>query len=308
MEVKTTKDGSVYKFIHSDFSETAIKDVGGCSGLGSEASEKYSVFASCSYGCKMNCKFCMLSTKGCKYQRIEPWTIEENLSHAISYATTYRRAITKKKVKLAWMGMGEPLAEIGSLCCVTSSILRSVLKDHQKATGLDCVDVGTSFPDYDFKNMPEYLLDMLVKEVQTIPEVQNEQDRTRPLVRLFISLGSLNEETRCFLMGKHGSRFQERLDRLRGSWKVPNSLICHLLLFEGINDSPEEIEQLMRFFTERPDLELRLLRYNQCSGSPFTESQRFDEVSELFLKELPRVKVQTSPGSEVMAACGQFLV
>ena len=299
MEIKSTQDQTVYKCIHDDHSETAIKDVGGCSGLSADASKKYSIFASCSYGCKLACKFCMLHTKGCKYQMLTPTAVETNIYSAVHHVAKLRPSITQKNVKLAWMGMGESSYEYDVLFR-SGAILQRILTNGY-ASGIDCIDIGTAFPSQRdilvYYAMWTYLHEELEKR---------QLSGRDPLVRFFISWGSANSSVRNFLMGS--GTITQRIDKLRQYITTPGSLICHLVLLNEVNDSPEEIDAILRYFSNRPDLELRLLRYNQCSGSPFEESSRFDEIAASFLKRLPRVKVQTSPGSEIMAACGQFLL
>ena len=57
-----------------------------------------------------------------------------------------------------------------------------------------------------------------------------------------------------------------------------------------------------------PDKELRVLRYNFCNKSPFREMDSIDLAVTQIAASHARLKVQTSAGKEVAAACGQFLV
>jgi adenine C2-methylase RlmN of 23S rRNA A2503 and tRNA A37 len=305
-EIHQTRDGTVFKIVHPDGSETAIKDVSGCGGLGEDARNKYSVFASCSRGCKLSCKFCMLHTKGVKYERLTSAQVLGNLKRSLAYVAEKRPSIREKGIKLSWMGMGEAMKDPRLLLEVSISFLAWALNEGY-ATGIDCLDIGTAFHTPDEKRYT-YVQKQLSSDLFTLV---NTPERDRPYVRYFISVGAIDDETRHFLIGS--GDFTENVDYLRkmsrhNVWAVPGTLICHLLLLKGVNDSPAQLMALDEFFRKRPDLQLRLLRYNQCDGSPFEESPVFDLVAERFLRELPDVKIQTSPGSEVMAACGQFLV
>lgn len=314
MEIKKTTDGSVYKFIHADSSETAIKDVGGCSGLGPDASAKYSVFASCSYGCVKQCKFCMLHTKGTSYRRIPPINVMSNIYHATSYAVTERPSLKKKKIKLSWMGMGEPFLEIGPMLFSSKKFIEYALRQ-KLASGFDCIDIGTSLPFIKgYKNLYQDIIGLLHLDLRSSwalhdLEGSDLSTRERPLIRVFASIGSFDDDRRTELMGS--GNFDTRLTRLNYALKtqnIHNAVICHLVLLDGVNDDDAEVERVVTYFKNHPEIELRLLRYNHCSGSPYVESERFEEISNVFLGELKKVKVQMSPGSEVMAACGQFLV
>ena len=56
-----------------------------------------------------------------------------------------------------------------------------------------------------------------------------------------------------------------------------------------------------------PYSELRILRYNECDNSPYKESDKFDYIVKYFHDNLSKVKYQISAGSEIKAACGQFI-
>ena len=56
------------------------------------------------------------------------------------------------------------------------------------------------------------------------------------------------------------------------------------------------------------DNELRILRYNYCIKSLYKESDKFINQIRKLSDNLNFIKVQVSPGTEVSAACGQFIV
>ena len=96
------------------------------------------------------------------------------------------------------------------------------------------------------------------------------------------------------------------------------NVICHQIFLEGINDDNYTIGCLKEWMNEVP-FELRILRYNKCTGSersskshsensPFTESSKFDSIVQELNTSISRIKYQISPGSEIKAACGQFIL
>jgi adenine C2-methylase RlmN of 23S rRNA A2503 and tRNA A37 len=81
------------------------------------------------------------------------------------------------------------------------------------------------------------------------------------------------------------------------------------LFIEGLNDSIEEITELKKLMkSSLQDKELRILRYNFCDKSQYKESKNIKEIIKELLSVSNNIKVQISPGSEVKAACGQFIV
>lgn len=95
------------------------------------------------------------------------------------------------------------------------------------------------------------------------------------------------------------------------------NVIYHYLFLDGINDSHDEVGDLINFFLSvspdynviRDSKQLRILRYNKCDKSRYTESKSFSQIIERLNIQIPeKLKVQVSPGSEISAACGQFLM
>ncbi len=82
------------------------------------------------------------------------------------------------------------------------------------------------------------------------------------------------------------------------------------MFIDGFNDTPKEIaalKDLIRNY-DLQNYELRILRYNTCEVSTYIhESDNFKDIIKQLMEVHPHVKVQVSAGSEVKAACGQFL-
>jgi adenine C2-methylase RlmN of 23S rRNA A2503 and tRNA A37 len=130
----------------------------------------------------------------------------------------------------------------------------------------------------------------------------------RSIVRIFYSLHKVMNREMIIPGGMPGAPISnlEELDQF-SKW-YGNDIILHHMFIEGINDDESELEQIKLLLTNViPGAELRILRFNECKGSSYKESSRFDELVKLCAKNLPKVKYQISAGSEIKAACGQFL-
>jgi adenine C2-methylase RlmN of 23S rRNA A2503 and tRNA A37 len=88
--------------------------------------------------------------------------------------------------------------------------------------------------------------------------------------------------------------------------KFKLDVIFHTFFLEGINDSMRNVDALAGL-AMLGDIEFRLLRYNRCPGSPYKESQKIEQIIDFLSKSDILFKYQQSPGSEVLAACGQFI-
>jgi adenine C2-methylase RlmN of 23S rRNA A2503 and tRNA A37 len=133
-------------------------------------------------------------------------------------------------------------------------------------------------------------------------------DNQRSRLRLFYSLHSAIQEERNILI-PNAIPLSTATIELDNFYKQSGcNIIFHHMFMEGQNDSDRSIDALLEFMSTRKQHELRILRYNSCYYTPFGESKRFDEIVARISKEIPRLKIQISVGTEVAAACGQFIV
>jgi len=319
MDIFRTIDGQVTKVVHDDKTETAIKanrsmdgHVGRDGRVDTTEQDrgKYSVVISNSLGCRMRCQFCHLTMKGARYSRIGFDRICDNVIEAVEIAATRDLSLADRYVKLCWMGMGEDaIARPGELVDITVRIA-STLIERGLAIGIDGVDLGTVMPRRVGAGWDEWFgwLDRRLDDFPANPQMATRADG-RSRFRLFYSLHSATQQTRDRLI-PGAMPLDNSLPRLvRFADDNGINLVFHMLLWSGINDTDEELSQLERIIDQYglAHHELRLLRFNDCTLSSLQESPRFEEVAARMARIMP-VKVQRSPGNEVKAACGQFIV
>lgn len=338
-DVLYSDDLTVTKIVHDDNSETAIKTVSSCDTeinddgefvLNESDRNKYSIFVSDSAGCYMACKFCYLTLKEMKFGKLTSDNIVSNIKEAIltrtmTYPEIDLEPIHQKFVKLCWMGMGDAFIKTKRAKDATIEMLDFIM-EHGYAKGLDGVDMSTVVPkvkdlDETFAHLHE--LDELLRKYDLNPhndvlvhrskEYSNTPSKypARSRFRLFYSLHSAIQETRNELI-PNAMSIEEALPALIDySKNNKHNLIIHHMFIDGFNDSEEEVEALIRLIKAYGlyNYELRILRYNTCEVSTFIhESNRFKDIIKRLMEVHPFIKVQISAGSEVKAACGQFLV
>lgn len=308
MEVYRTIDGQVTKYIHDDGSETAIKFVGSCDnqvGLSKQARNKYSMFLSVSSGCMMKCKFCYLTVKKCGFSPLTKQQIVANAKEAITEATEANPSIKNRYIKLSWMGMGDALAASKMVLEATMEILDYIL-DNGYAKGLDGVDLSTVYPNLkiDFTNYTELNLRL------TKYKINPEHTDGRSPFRLFYSLHHPCSEQRATLIPGTVELLPAITTLNDLSYYTDIDIIYHYILLKDFNDSYKDLEMLIELLNTEAcsKHELRVLRFNECPNSPFKEAPDFDGIVKLLSKSVNKLKYQVSTGSEVKAACGQFLL
>ena len=326
-ELYRSEDGTVSKYIHEDGSETAIKLVKSTQNifnpitkeveLRSSDRNKYSVFISSSVGCFMKCQFCHLTLKGAKHIKLTQEEVLENLKEAIEDSVMFNPDMRNRFVKLSWMGMGDALNKPEMVYYVTLNLLRWVF-DKGYAAGLDGVDLSTVMPpvknswmsifqklDYEltqkYKLNPIYSMDNV--------EYTNGYYSHKNVFRLFYSIGSPIQEIKDVVIPNAEDLINAMVDLREYSNDGQYTVILHHVLVDGMNDSDEELDALISYVNNNfPDNELRILRYNSCFKNDLKESEKLNAQIQKLSESINFLKVQISPGTEVSAACGQFIV
>ncbi len=326
-DVYRTEDGTVSKYIHEDGSETAIKIVKSIQNILNPITKeietrksdrnKYSIFISSSVGCYMKCKFCHLTLKNSKHIKIESTSVLDNLKEALEDVIEFNPEIKNRYIKLSWMGMGDAINKPEMVHSVTVDFLNWVFEKGY-AIGLDGVDLSTVMPPLKNKKWIKTFHDLesQLKKYKLNPsynmdniEYTNGFYSHKNIFRLFYSVESAIQNRRNIVI-PNAMPINEAIAQLKeyennGAY----TLILHHLLVDELNDSEEELIALKEMVNEHfKDNELRILRYNFCAKSNYKESEKFIKQIRYLSDKINFIKVQVSPGTEVSAACGQFIV
>ena len=330
-EVFVSDDDLVLKVIHEDGSETSVKCVSSCDTIRNPVTgelefnnverNKFSVFASSSRGCFMNCNFCYLTIKSCDYKKLQEEQILNNLKDAVKEQLKHKPETKNRYVKLCWMGMGEDqIAQPERTYNITKEFLTWTM-DNGYALGVDGVDLATVLPPV--KDTWVTWFHKLDDLVDTFPLNPNNKFRVhgqgmpanaayinRSPFRLFYSLHSGVQETRNKIIPK-AMPLDRAIPLLKDySNNNVNNVIFHHMFMDGQNDSLQEVDAFLKTIDKYNlyNHEFRILRYNYCNNTSFGESPHFNEIIDRIVGEIPFLKVQISTGVEVRAACGQFIV
>jgi adenine C2-methylase RlmN of 23S rRNA A2503 and tRNA A37 len=307
MEVYRTKDNSVAKYVHDDGSETSIKtSVESCGGTYGTVNNKYNVFISTSVGCQVGCDFCYLTVKKCPYIKLSSDTIVSNVIEAIKKEIAERPELKDMYTKLSWMGMGDAVVDIDKMEEVTIRIIHEI-QDGKLSKGIDGVDVSTTFPIVRKSTFITITnLNSTIRKIANLNPKRLYSDTNSPL-RVFYSLHSAVESTRRVLIPT-GASINRAIEVLDVLYKSGITTIIHHMFFNGVNDTEVEIAYLEELLQTLNGIELRILRFNKCEGTNYKESINFYNIVDRLCSKYHNIKVQASPGSEVKAACGQFLL
>jgi len=238
-------------------------------------------------------------------------TTNDVIKSCIDVITDAKDLIKDRYLKISFMGMGDSFSCGIDLYYVVMSVFDYSIKNNL-VLGVDGVDIGTSYPNAkshnrEFSQMTR-MNDTLIKERYPLNPHNRYTDRAphdkdhRTPVRLFVSMPTVDARTKYTLM----PRSETPTEIYTEVGQLSIDVIFHCLFLDGVNDRPKDIRAMITFF-EEGQYEVRLLRYNRCPGSMFEESWRIEKIIETLKKSNLKFKYQVSPGSEIQAACGQFL-
>ena len=234
------------------------------------------VCISCQVGCRMGCRFCRTGQMG--------WIRNLSAEEIVSQVYTVKVAMGMDVRNVVFMGMGEPLDNFDPVIQAVR-----VLEDQR---GLN-----------------------IAKRRITISTVGLPQQIERlarlnwPQLKLAVSLNAPNDALRSELMPVNE---KYRLDRLKSALRQyplvrGNALFMEYVQIKGVNDHRSHAAQLRDFIGDLP-VKLNLIPYNPRRQSPFqapaeTDIERFHQA---LIDEKIFVRLRSSKGAGIMAACGQL--
>lgn len=310
MEFYQTQDKKVTKYIHDDGSETAIKhsfeNPTEDHGEFSKVTNKFNVFISSSVGCPIKCSFCYLTLKNVPFFTLSKEEITKNVINAITHQITMFPHLKQQYVKLSWMGMGDACINMRKTIDSTEMIIDELL-GNELCAGIDNIDISTVLPrSFKLGTMNTYInqLNNLLIDIPINPLRKN-----NPKIRLFYSLHSSLDAIREKLI-PNSFIIKDAFEELKTIPPEIAKVIIHHMFLDGVNDSKEEISNLITIMSDPKikNKQLRILRYNKCDASVNEESKHFVDIIKALHETIDNMKVQISPGSAVKAACGQFLL
>lgn len=266
---QTSKDNSTAKLLFELYDKNTIESVLMRHDYGN------SLCVSSQVGCRMGCKFCA-STIGGKVRDLLPSEILGQI-----YAVA---AITNERVdSVVMMGIGEPLDNY-------DNVLRFLdLVHHPKGLDLSHRHISLS-------------------TCGIVPKIKELADKKLQLT-LSISLHACSNQTRDAIMPiNHSYRIETLLAACKEYFaKTGRRISYEYSLISGINDSPEQAQQLLTLLKDQ-SCHVNLIPINPVEETDFVRSSKKD--AEKFCKILNSggisATIRREFGADIDAACGQL--
>jgi 23S rRNA (adenine2503-C2)-methyltransferase len=250
--------------------------------------ERRTVCVSSQVGCPVGCKFCATGQQGFE-RNLSADEITGQVMFFLRYSGVeaekkeHRAAVKGWLTNVVFMGMGEPLANYENVRQAVATL------NLPKGLGLGFHQVTLS-------------------TAGLVPQIRQLAGEDLQL-QMAVSLHAANNELRNRLVPVNKKYPLEQLIPACREYaaKTGRKIFIEYALFEGINDSPDNAEELLRLL-EGLDCSINLITGNPTTSNDFQPSSR--ETALVFQKHLIaggiRTMLRVSRGADIEAGCGQL--
>ena len=234
-------------------------------------------------GCSMGCTFCQTGTMGLR-RNLSPAEMVNQVCAVRDYLASGAASGANGMpiTNLVFMGMGEPLNNMGNLLTTLS-----ILTDQQ---GLDMASRRIT-----------------VSTCGIVPNMRLLGERTS--VNLAVSLHAVDNTTRNRLMPINRRYPIEQLLQACRDYPIQKRkrIMIEYIMLDGVNDSDDEAHRLAVLLRPIP-CKINLLAFNACDGIDYRPSsrERILSLQEILRRAHYSVFIRSSRGSDINAACGQL--
>lgn len=230
-------------------------------------------------GCSLDCSFCATARLK-KMRNLNPDEIYDQVAAINKESLLYHN---RKLSNIVFMGMGEPLMNYNN-----------VLKSIEKITSPEGLGMSPKRITVSTSGLPKMIKKLADDEVK---------------FNLAVSLHSAIDEVRSEIMPFSKSFPLKDLKESLEYWyeKTESRVTYEYVVWDGINDSKEAIEALVRFCNYVP-CKVNLIEYNPIDDGEFQQAKPEtinNYISNLEMNDII-VNVRRSRGKDIDAACGQL--
>ncbi|HMP77749.1 MAG TPA: 23S rRNA (adenine(2503)-C(2))-methyltransferase RlmN [Kiritimatiellia bacterium] len=240
------------------------------------ASGRTSLCISSQVGCGADCAFCATGKLGLA-RNLTAHEILDQVVLASRVAAAEGRSIRN----VVFMGMGEPFHNEAAVC-----------------EALEVLRAGRGFALSE-----RHLLVSTVGEHRAMRRFV----QRFPRMRIALSLHSARQEVRERIMPTAGFHSLEKIRAVLPEVAQHGNLMIEVLLLEGINDGPEDVQALIDYL-DGLSVHVNLIQFNPFPGAGFRPVTK--EARESFGAALRRAgftcTLRYSLGDDIAAACGQL--
>jgi len=249
--------------------------------------ELWSVCISSQAGCALACEFCATGKMGFKRNLLS----EEITDQILFWRQHLKIENCKLKIQnnvsnIVLMGMGEPFLNWENV----EQSLSDLINEDLFGFGSRSISVSTSG---------------IMNKIENFA-------REFPQINLAISLHFANNEKRSKYMPINKEYNLEKIKQgIENYFQITKrKIFIEYLLLKGINDTKEDIEELLRYLKSIKNnylLHVNLIRYNSTESKlKASDYNKVQGIKNFLIKNKISTTIRKSLGSEISGACGQL--
>ncbi|PKA82384.1 23S rRNA m(2)A-2503 methyltransferase [Ulvibacter sp. MAR_2010_11] len=230
-------------------------------------------------GCSLDCKFCATA----RLKRMRNLNPDEIYDQVVAIDKESRLYHSRPLSNIVFMGMGEPLMNY-----------KNVLEAIDKITSDEGLGMSSKRITVSTSGVPKM-----------IKKLADDAVKFNLAVSLHSAIQEKREQIMPFAKSFHLTDLQESLEY----WyeKTNRKITYEYVVWEGINDSKEDIDALVRFCNYIP-CKVNIIEYNPIDDGQFQQASNYAIQNYITALEKNRtpVTVRRSRGKDIDAACGQL--
>lgn len=252
----------------------------GSGALREDEQKRLTLCVSTQVGCPLDCVFCATATMG--------FTRNLTSGEIVDQVLMVQGLSGKRITNVVFMGMGEPMMNYRSVMAACDILVEGV--------GITARRITISTAGY----------------ADGIRRLADEQKKTR----LAVSLHSANDATRTMLMPINRKFNLASLREAIAYYysKTKSRVTFEYIFFDGINDSPKDVRELVRYVRSVPS-KVNIIPFHSIAftapeglAASLRPSPRLHEIVETLRGQRITVMVRSNAGEDIDAACGQLAV
>ncbi len=242
--------------------------------------KRYTACVSSQVGCSLTCAFCATG----KMDRKRNLNFDEIYDQVAMLNEQCMKTYEKPLSNIVYMGMGEPLLNY-----------KNVLKSIDRITASDSMNMS-----------PKRITVSTAGVSKMIRQLGDDQVR----FNLAVSLHAPTDGQRTEIMPiNESNNLKILIESLQYfHLKTKNEITLEYILFNNINDSLVDAENLVKIYKQVPTHLINVIEYNPIAGVSFMkpDEERTNAFTDYLIKHKINVRVRRSRGKDIDAACGQL--
>jgi len=242
--------------------------------------KRFTACVSSQIGCSLTCAFCATG----KMDRKRNLSFDEIYDQVALLNEQCQKTYQKNLSNIVYMGMGEPLLNY-----------KNVLKSIDKITSAESMNMS-----------PNRITVSTAGVSKMIRQLGDDNVR----FNLAVSLHAPTDGQRTEIMPiNESNNLKILIESLQYfHLKTKNEITLEYILFNNINDSLEDAENLVKIYRQVPTHLINVIEYNPIAGVSFMkpDEERTNAFTDYLIKHKINVRVRRSRGKDIDAACGQL--